>query len=433
VHRYVKRGLLGVLGLVVLLFALIGVLVTTRGTPVEHVITPGPETLPPGPTDAMFVQTMELFSRTHLDPTNQVEVLANGNETFPRLWRDLSSAKRSITVQMYYALPGTVADTLATILVERAKAGVRVLVLFDAFGSQRLEDEWFARLRAGGVRIEVLRPLHWYTLDRASHRSHVRVVVVDGLVGYTGGFGIDDKWLGDGRTNESWRDMNARFEGPAVMQLQAAFAASWAEATGELITGGLYFPPAGFDTRGGMLAGLLYSAPTVGSTPAERFLAVTIASARRTLYVANSYFVPDDDFRRLLIDAAQRGVDVRILTASEKTDIKTTLLAGRSTYEELLSSGIRIYEYQPSMMHSKTIVVDGLWSSVGSLNFDNRSLALNTESNLVVLDGGVGAVMDSLFLQDLTQSREIQLPAFRQRSWISKVLEKGARLLARVL
>jgi cardiolipin synthase len=259
-------------------------------------------------------------------------------------------------------------------------------------------------------------------------------VVTDGEVGYTGGFGLADYWLGDGKHVDQWRDSNVRFEGPAVMGLQAAFAAAWAECTGELIAGNFFFPRKAFTTMdGGVQAGIFFSSPTAGSTAAERFVALSIASARKTLYVTNSYFVPDDDFRKLLVDARKRGVDVRILTVSDNTDVKTTLWAGRSRYEQLLRGGVRIYEYQPSMMHSKTFIVDGMWGSIGSMNFDNRSLAFNNESNLAFLDAGVGAEMNATFFDDLSRSKEITLAEFVKRPWYHRVLEDGAALLSRLL
>jgi cardiolipin synthase len=334
---------------------------------------------------------------------------------------------------MYYSLPGKVADTLSAILRERARAKVRVLLLVDAFGSQHLGKDWIRSLREAGVEVAKLRQLRWFTIHDAGDRSHVRVVVVDGRTGWTGGFGLADYWLGDGHHEEQWRESNVRFSGPAVMELQAAFAAAWAEATGELLTGRLFFPADGFQPVGPTHAGLLYTAPTTGSTPAERFLALTLSGARKSLYITNSYFVPDDDFRRLLKRAVKRGVDVRVLTVSSKTDVKTTWYAGRYRYEELLRSGVRIYEYQPTMVHSKTIVADGLWSSIGSMNFDNRSMAFNDESNLVVLDTAFGAQMDSVFLDDLRYSKEIKLEEFERRSVWVKMLEAGSTLLSRLL
>ena len=423
-----------VLGLLVVgALALIGILSMTRGTPVKAVVAIGDKEGPPAVTDSLFSRSMALYTGLHLTRGNAVQQVNNG-DVYTNLWRDLRAAQHTITVQMYYSQPGAVADTMAVILKERARAKVRVLFVLDAFGSQNLKKEWADSLRAAGVEIGLLRQLHWFSLHNASDRSHVRVVVVDGKVGYTGGFGLADYWLGDGKHKNQWRDSNARFEGPAVMALQAAFAAAWAECTGELIAGDTYFPKAAFrPDDGGVEAGVFFASPTTGSTPAERFVALSIASARRTLYVANSYFVPDDDFRKLLVSARQRGVDVRILTVSDETDVKTTLWAGRSRYEELLKAGIRIYEYQPTMMHSKTFIVDGMWGSIGSMNFDNRSLAFNNESNLVFLDATMGAELNATFMDDLTRSREITLEEVRRRPWYHRVIENGAGLLSRIL
>jgi len=413
--------------------ALSGILSLTRGTPVKAVVAIGDKEGPPAVTDSLFARSMALYTGILVTPGNAAQQLNNG-DVYAALWRDLGAARYTITVQMYYSQPGAVADTMAVILKERARAGVRVLFVLDAFGSQNLKREWADSLRAAGVEVGLLRQLHWYSLHDASDRSHVRAVVVDGKVGYTGGFGLADYWLGDGKHKDQWRDSNVRFEGPAVMSLQAAFAAAWAECTGELIAGETYFPKAAFrPDDGGVQAGVFFASPTTGSTPAERFIALSIASSRKTLYVANSYFVPDDDFRKLLVAARRRGVDVRILTVSDETDVKTTLWAGRSRYEELLASGIRIYEYQPAMMHSKTFIVDGTWGAIGSMNFDNRSLAFNNESTLVFLDSAQGAEMNATFMDDLTRSKEITLDAFRRRPWYDRMIENGASLLSRIL
>ena len=429
----VKRVSIVVGVVIVSALALIGLLTITRGTPVKAVVAIGDRNGPPAVTDTLFPRSMELYTGLQFTRGNAVRQVNNG-DVYTALWRDLRAAQHTITVQMYYSQPGAVADTMSVVLRERARAGVRVLFVLDAFGSQNLSEEWADSLRAAGVELGLLRQLHWYSLHNASDRSHVRVVVVDGKVGYTGGFGLADYWLGDGKSKNQWRDSNARFEGPAVMALQAAFAAAWAECTGELISGDIFFPRAAFKPDdGGVVAGVFFASPTTGSTPAERFIALTIASARRTLYVANSYFVPDDDFRKLLVSARKRGVDVRILTVSDETDVKTTLWAGRGRYDQLLEAGIRIYEYQPTMMHSKTFIVDGVWGSIGSMNFDNRSLAFNNESNFVFLDRDFGAELDATFMDDLTRSKEISLSEWRRRPWRDKLLEWGAGLLSRVL
>jgi cardiolipin synthase len=311
---------------------------------------------------------------------------------------------------------------------------VRVLLLLDAFGSQSLKKSWANALKRAGVEVRLLRKVKWYSVHNATDRSHVRVVVIDGRVGYTGGFGLADYWLGNGHAKDQWRESNVRFEGPAVMELQAAFAAAWVEATGELLVGEPFFPRRGLlATAGGATAGLLFTAPTTGSTNAERFLALTIAGAAHRLYVANSYFVPDDDFRDLLIAAVKRGVDVRILTVNKESDVRTTWYAGRARYTELLRGGVRIYEYQPTMMHAKTVVADGIWGSIGSMNFDNRSLAFNNESNLVVWDRAFGAEMDSVFVDDLRYAREIKLAEFGRRPIVERMVELGANVLSRLL
>jgi len=426
------------LGLVAAIFmvgvlALVGVLSVTRGTPVNFVVAVAADDGPPAIADSLFPHSVELFTSTQLVPGNRVEVLANGDGTHPPLWRDIRGARETITVQMYYSLPGSVADSMAMFLRERARAGVRVLLLLDAFGSGPMSDEWVNGMRRDGVTVAWLRPIRWYTLHKAAQRSHARIVVVDGRIGYTGGFGLADYWQGEGHAEGEWRETNIRFEGESVAQLQAAFAQAWAEATGVLLAGKTFFPPSSFGTPGSVQAGLLHTEPTVGSTEAERFLALSIAGARRTLYITNAYFVPDDDFRALLLRSVKRGVDVRVLTAGSKIDVRTTYYAGRARYEELLEGGVRIYEYQPTMMHAKTLVADGVWSTVGSMNFDNRSLAFNNESNLLMLDRRMGATLDSLFFDDLKYSKEIVLSEFRQRPWYHYLYESSATLLSRVL
>src|SRR4029079_729601 len=286
-----KYTLLTVVIVLLLAFVLVGVLSITRGATVRTVIAEGDREGPPQVSDPLVPRSIELFTGTHIEPGNRVEILLNGEGTYPFLWKDIQSAKKTLTVQMYYSQPGAIADTMAKYLSERARAGVRVLLLLDAFGSQPLSKEWIKGLRDSGVEVSWLRPLRWYTLHKPTQGHHVRVVVVDGRVGYTGGFGLADYWLGDGRHDDQWRETNVRFEGPSVMGLQAAFAAAWAGCTGELISGDVFFPKKAFtDIDGGMHAGVFFSSPTTGSTPAERFIALSIASARKSLYVANSYF-----------------------------------------------------------------------------------------------------------------------------------------------
>lgn len=416
----------------ILLFTIIGLLHTFRGTPISSVEVLGEAKSQVSITDPVFRQTVEAMTQTPLHEGNRVELLLDGNGLFPVLFRDLRAARSSITLQLYYAEPGLVADSLQAILTERARAGVRVFCLFDAVGTT-LDEDYFDVLRAAGAHVERLRPVRLQNLNRAQNRSHIRGIVIDGALGYTGGFGVADKWLGDGRHPGQWRDTNVRFVGPAVSQLQAAFAAGWAEASGALLAGPTFFPEAGLDSTGTFYAGVLYTSPTIGSTPAERFLTLSITGSRRTLYITNAYFIPDDDLVRLLSESALRGVDVRVLAPGRKTDVAAVRLAGRHRYEALLEAGVRIYEYQPAMIHSKTFVADGIWSSVGSMNFDNRSTALNSEANLVIYDPRIGASLDSIFHDDLRFAREIRLDTFRERPWYDHVLENVASLISPVL
>jgi cardiolipin synthase len=422
-----------VLAAILLAFAFIGIEYSLRGIPIARVTAIGDANGPPCIGEPLFERTVQLFTGAALHTGTEVHVLANGDETYPALWEDLRGARQSITLQTYFCKPGKMADTLAGIITERARAGVRVLFLFDAFGAQDLSDEYLDRLRAAGVRVASFRPVHWYSLHKAQHRSHIRVVVVDGCIGYTGGFGIDDNWYGNGLAKDQWRDTNVRFTGPAVAQLQATFADGWVEATGELITGDVFFPEPSPREDSACLAALFHSAPTIGSTPAARFVALSIASARERLYITNSYFVPDEDLVEILVHAARRGVDVRVLTAGPTTDVKLTRWAGRGRYQKLLEGGVRIYEYQPTMMHAKTFVADDLWSSVGTMNFDNRSMVFNDESNLLVLDPAVGARMNALFQSDLDHSKEVLRGEFERRGLLAKGAERMALTMSRLL
>ena len=436
---YVLIGALGVLVFVVLVFALIGVLYVTRGTPVRRVRAPGDDDGPPGAREGRFPATVELLTKTELHPGLAVEIMTCGDELYPRLWDDLRNARHSITLQLYYCNPGRMAEEFAEIILERVNAGVQVLFLRDAFGSAPLPDEYIERLEKGGVKVAVFRPTRWWELHKVQHRSHIRVVVVDGRIGYTGGFGLDDKWYGDGRHVGQWRDSTVRFTGPAVQQLQATFASGWAEATGVLLTGDHFFhiaedgEPAPTREGDDICAGLLHCSPTLGSTPAERFMALSIAGARERLWISNSYFVPDEHFCDLLAIAVKRGVDVRILTPDRHSDVRTTYFAGRHRYPRLLGAGVRIFEYSASMMHAKTLVADGVWAAVGSNNFDNRSMAFNDESVLMVYDECVASRLESVFREDLKFADEITLDVFGRRPWYDRVLERGATALSRIL
>ena len=414
---------------VVLIAAIIGMLYLTRGTAVRRVRGIGVDGTPVSPDEAAFPLSVSLLTGSALTAGNQVELVLDGS-VFPRLWADLRGAKTSITVQMYYALSGEVTETLATILIERAQAGVAVYLLYDAFGAKALGGAYGERLRKAGAQVVPFRPLRFSNLWIIQNRAHIRGIVIDGDIGWTGGFGFDDKWLGESRAGSGWRDTSVRVRGPAVLQLLEAAAAGWAEATGDLFTGRLTMP----HCDGGVAtAGLLYTAPTLGSTAAERFLALSIAGADRTLFITNAYFAPDKNFVALLVDAATRGVDVQLLVGGPKTDVRIARLAAHGRYDALLAAGVRIYEYEPTTLHAKTFVVDGVWSTVGTMNFDNRSLALNDEATMMVLDPTFGQKMETMFRDDLKQAIPVDPEAFRRRPILEHVKEWAANQITRLL
>ncbi|MBA3890945.1 MAG: hypothetical protein H0X64_10475 [Gemmatimonadaceae bacterium] len=433
-----------VAGLILLLavaavFLLLGFRYLVRGTPIRRIRGGARSGEAPAIDGEHFTSTLELLTRVDLLRGHTARFSTCGDNTFPQLWDDLRGAQTSITMQMYYANKGKVADQLQQILVERARAGVKVLFLRDAFGASGVPQEYFDVMSDAGVEVAIFRPFEWYSIEKAYARSHIRVVTVDAKIGWTGGFGIDDKWLGDGRTADQWRDTTARFTGPAVAQLQATFAAGWAEATGQLLTGRTFFPQdpdAGTDNKqdpaAPMRAGLLHAAPTVGSTPAERFLALTIGAAQERLWITNAYFVPDLDFVGLLTHAAERGTDVRVLVP-RVTDSKTVYFAGQQTYGQLAEAGVKIYEYLPTMLHAKTIVGDRCFSGIGTMNFDNRSMSFNDESMFLVYDDDFNDRLANLFLADLELSEQYTLTMWRQRPWWMRHASKMAYSLRRVL
>ena len=412
------------LGGVLLLFMMAGVLYITRGNPVEGVRVIGGEGTAPNVSSELFTKQIERHVNTDLTEGNEVEVLFNGDDVYPRLWEDLRSARRMITWHVFWFKPSSLADKLREILIERLRDGVEVLLLYDVYGSHGVDDEYWDALRQAGAEVQPFRPLKWYDIYKWQQRTHMRTVVIDGRVGYTGGFAIHDDWLGDGRAPHNWRDTSVRIEGPAVHQLQAAFAGDWAEATGQLLVGDVLFPEGPLDHDGPHTAGLIYGSPSVGSTDIERFYALTISGARERLWITNAYFVPDDDFRRLLTEAAAAGVDVRVLTPGGNTDKPSTWYAARSHYEELLDGGVRLYEYDPTMVHAKTMVVDGCWSAVGSANFDNRSLSLNEEVILMVHSPDIAERLEAQFERDLELATELDLETFRNRGALDRAKER---------
>jgi len=359
---------------------------------------------------------------------NRVQAFQNGDQIFPAMLAAIRSAKRTITFETYIYWSGDVGRAFAEALTERAKAGVRVHVLLDWVGSQKIDDALLSMMRSAGVEIELYRPLHWYHLARLNNRTHRKLLVIDGRIGFTGGVGIADKWAGHAQDADHWRDSHYRAEGPVVAQMQATFLDNWTKVTGAVLHGNDYFPA--IEPAGGARAQTFSSSPEGGADSMQLMYLLAITSATRSIDLASAYFVPDDLTRNALIDAIKRGVKVRLILPGPIIDTDIVRRASRAGWGLLLAAGAQIHEYQPTMFHVKIMIVDGLLVSVGSTNFDVRSFRLNDEANLNVYDANFAARQVEVFEQDLAKTREVTHEQWQARPWHEKLLERAASVLA---
>jgi cardiolipin synthase len=411
-------GAAGATALLVLLYANL----TAASARVEHAI-PHRYT----PSDSQFVRVMGGLLGPGMLEGNQVTTLLNGDEIFPAMLDAIRSARRSITFETYIYWSGRVGQQFAEALTERARAGVPTHLLLDWVGSGKMEASLLDEMQQAGVEIVRYRPLHWYNLDRLNNRTHRKLLIVDGRVGFTGGVGVADHWLGDAQDPEHWRDSHFRVEGPVVAQLQGAFMDNWIESRGEVLDGPDYFPR--LAPAGRHFAQAFRSSPNEGSASMRLMYLLAIASAARSIRIGNAYFVPDGLVVDMLVQARERGVEVEIIVPGPVLDAQIVRRASRSKWGPLLRSGVRIFEYQPTMYHTKVMVIDDIWSSVGSTNFDDRSFRLNDEANLNVLDADFGAQQARVFLDDRARSRQVTLAEWERRPLRERVQEWLARLV----
>jgi len=379
-----------------------------------------------GVSDVAFLQTMHALTGAPLSEGNRVDVLCNGVQIFPSMLAAIRIAKKTINLEFYIYWDGEIGRTFAEALAERARAGVEVKIILDAVGSATMSGQMIDFLTRNGVDLEWYHPLRWYTLSRFNHRTHRKLLIVDGRVGFSGGVGIADNWLGDADSRDHWRETVVRVEGPVVTQMQFAFMDNWVKSRGELLTGLDYFPEV--ERAGNQVTQVIKSSPSEGSSTVKLLYIISIVSATKSIYISNAYFVPDRDTIRALEGAVRRGVDVRVVVPGDKTDVPIVRQASRVHYEWLLRRGIRIFEYQPTMMHAKTMTVDGLWSTVGSSNFDDRSFRLNDEVNVNIYDTGTAKRMEDIFFEDLARSREITLRKWFKRGTFDRVKETIANV-----
>jgi len=372
-----------------------------------------------------FFPTLEAYTSAPIVGRNTVDVLLNGEEIFPAMIDAVRAARTSITYAQYYFEDGPVARDLVEAFAERCRAGVGSSILLDAFGTLEMPAEYIALMKAAGCHVAIFRPLSPLAWNRSNQRGHRRILVVDGRVGFTGGSGVSRKWMGNGRVENHWRETDVRVRGPIVEYLQGAFAENWLEATGIVLGGEAYFPRP-VSSAGDVYAQVVRSSPAGGSFAVYTMFLLAISSARRTIFISNPYFVPDGAMEDALMAAVSRGVRVVVLVPGA-IDHNLVRQASRGKFGKMLKAGVEIYEYRAALLHAKTMVVDGVWATVGSTNLDNRSFALNDELNLVVYDAGVARRFERIFADDLAHSLKVDYRTWRRRGVTDRLLELLAR------
>ncbi len=381
--------------------------------------------------DPQFKRAMGLMLGPAIIDGNKANELINGDQIFPAMLGAIRSAKKTVLFETYIYWSGEIGEQFAEALAERARAGVKVHVLLDWLGSVKADNAMIERMRDAGVEVRVYHPLRWYNLARLNNRTHRKLLIVDGAVGFTGGVGIAPLWTGNAQDPDHWRDSHFRVEGPVVAQMQSVMLDNWAKTTGKVLHGAEYFPPP--KSVGTESAQMFSSSPNGGSESMLMMYLLAITAATRSIDLSSAYFVPDEITRNALVAAVKRGVKVRIITPGPHIDAETVRRASRGLWGDLLEAGVQIYEYQPTMYHCKVMIVDGLMTSVGSTNFDVRSFRLNDEANLNIYDAAFAARQTRVFETDLTQSRRVTYEAWKSRPFVSKVHEHTLALFGSLL
>jgi cardiolipin synthase len=355
-------------------------------------------------------------------------LLNNGVEIFPAILKAIRGARHTINFMVYIWEDGRVSDQMIEALTERARAGVQVRLLLDGFGAHKAPMEKMRPLQEAGGVVTFFAPLRFGRLTAAYKRNHRRAIVIDGETAFTGGAAVGDKWLGDAQDEDHWRDVMVEVRGCLATNLQSAFTQLWANSTGEILVGDEYYPPDPEDDQpGGEELSRhvnVISSPASVSHPLRVFFLISMSCARESIYLANAYFAPDADTRRVLEERAREGVDVRLLLPNHLTDARIVRWAGQAYFQSLLEAGVRIFEYQPTMMHGKVLVVDGVWSVLGSANMDIRSKELNQEGVIGILDDGFGREVRETFLADLQRAKEITREEWSRRGWLARCNER---------
>ncbi len=354
---------------------------------------------------------------------NKITSLYNGDEIFPAMLEAIRSAKKTITFESYIYWSGKIGQEFALALSERARNGVKVHVLIDWVGSQKIDSAFIKDMKSAGVEVERYHALRWYNLSRLNYRTHRKILVVDGRIGFTGGVGIADEWSGNGNNPEKWRDTHYRAEGPVVRQMQAAFMDNWLKTRPEVHQSADYFPPSE-EHVGASLAQMFKSSSREGGSSVRIMYLLAIAAAKESIQIESAYFVPDETTIAALVAAKKRGVDVSLILPGPLTDSIIVRHASAEQWGPLLEAGVKIYEFQKALFHCKVFIVDGTFVSIGSTNFDERSFRLNDEANLNVIDKEFAQREIATFQRDLAASEAVSLEKWKERSLSDKITEK---------
>jgi cardiolipin synthase A/B len=412
------RGAVFYVGLLILLVLLLW---STRRERESHVRVPDLQSF------EQALPSIAGLTGSPIQSGNSVRILQNGDGFFPALFEDIEKARESIHLETYVWWKGEICDQLARALADKARQGVEVRLTIDAAGSTKANKDLFEMLAKAGGQVAYYHPFQLKDIGLFNNRTHRKLAILDGRVAHVFGHGIAQQWTGDAQDEEHWRDTGVRLEGPIVNSVQAVFAENWVEQTAEVIVGQKYFPalPAAGNVRAHMTA----SSPHGGVSQLEMLYKLAIATSQKELIIQNPYFIPDGELVGLLERAVKRGVDVRIMVPGPVTDSSVVRHAGHRHYQDLLDKGIRICEYQTTLSHQKIMIVDGIWSHVGSTNFDDRSLDINDEASVGLIDEGVAGELRSAFENDMKVCKGLDAASWQKRSLWHKLIDRGSYLL----
>ncbi len=413
---------------IIALLSVIGALFVASGSSPKQLYTNGPV---PDVTDSEFRDSLSRILNIPVEQGGSIKILNNGDEFYPALDEALENAKRTINFSVYIWQDGEASSKIMNRLLEKQKSGVQVRVLQDGLGSKSSPEDQFEELEQAGAKIETFRGAEFGKLTRFHRRNHRRSIVIDGQTGFIGGMAVSDSWLGHAQDPEHWRDLMFQVTGPMARSLQSAFVDHWASSSGEMLIGEDIFPNTFPENSDNSITFMhLVSSPADDSQPLPQFLMLSMQAAKQKLYITTPYFIGNRNLMTILSEKAKSGVDVRLILPGKEIDNKMSRWGAQNSYHDLLKSGVKIYEYQPTFIHSKFIVVDDELSLIGSPNLNSRSQRLDEENIMAIFDKELAGDLMNIFNEDMKSSQEITLSEWRKRNPFVRVLQLISRLIA---